>query len=185
MLTDPECYKSNIIPAIAPAIKRIVDEATQAKDDLRKAVEARLDEYRQSFEQNYSFDALEETAIQEFQSLFEQAKFALSGTHAFYQLKTFFDSFTGTNATRLIELVTPKQKTPVVKPENSNTENEGGGTPPPTPPAVVTTPMSRCRATGYSKPAIETEQDVDDYLAALRADLMKEISSGHIVMKQG
>ncbi|MEG1493465.1 MAG: hypothetical protein RR380_04260, partial [Gordonibacter sp.] len=117
--------------------------------------------------------------------LFEQAKLALSGAHAFYQLKTFFDSFTGTNATRLIELVSPRPKTLDAESENGKAVNEGGSTPPLTSPAVVTTPMSHCRATAYSKPAIENEQDVDAYLAALRADLMKEINSGHIVMKQG
>ena len=182
-LADPECYKSNVIPAIASDIKRIADEATKVKANLRKDVEKRLDEYQESFEQNYSFDELEETATQEFQALFEHAKQGLSNTHAFYQLTAFFDNFRNSNAARLIELVTPRPKVPGVDLRTSEEENGGKETPPSTQPAVVTIPMSHCRATAYSKPAIESEQDVDDYLTALRADLMKEIGSGHIVMK--
>jgi hypothetical protein len=70
---------------------------------------------------------------------------------------------------------------PVIKPVPTPTPGNGTTPPPPAPPAPpVAKPIRVVRVADLgAKTYLETEQDVDAYVAKLRAELMAAIAAGH------
>ena len=163
---DPECYKSGLIPQAAKDMAAIKSEADAARSRLREAALEKIADYKAAFEGTYDLEALPADAVNAFESIFEQAETQLGLTDAPYKIRSFADNFKDANAALLLSLVNPKPEPPVTP------------QPPRTPKTI---PVSKLAAKGYGKPAIASEEDADEYLAALKAAIMTVISDGDIV----
>lgn len=178
IVEDPECFKSSGIPQAAKQMEALKKEAESARTKLREAERRKLAEYRASYEGTYDIAALPREAVEEFDGLFSEAEEQLGLIRIPYKIKSFTEDFKRDKAARLLELVSPKPAPPVTPPIDVPTPPDDD-----VPPVHVpkTVPVTSLSAKGYSKPAITTEDDVDKYLAALRASIVAVVSGGDIV----
>lgn len=183
LVNDPECYKSRDIPRAASAVKRVRGAIEQAKEGLRADVAAKLDEYRASFESAADMTALTDEARRDFGAVFAQARERLAAEQAPLRLKSFLDTFKADNAARIVALLNPPA--PETKPMGDEADGSDGATPPEPgrPRAPRTCTLSSIGSGGYDKPTIQSRQDVEDYLSALRAALEAKVDDGIIVMR--
>ena len=174
IVNDPECFKSGGIPQAAKQMEALKKEAEAARASLRGAERRKLAEYRSSYEDTYDMTALPQGAADEFDALFSEAEGQLELVSIPYKIKSFSEDFKRRNAARLLALVNPAPEPPETPPDEPPID---------VPPVYVpkTVPIARLSAKGYGKPAITSEQDADEYLAALKASIVAVLSDGDIV----
>ena len=184
VVADAECYKSREIPRAAGAVKRAKAATEKAKDALRGEVAKELDAYRASYEANYDMEAAGPGARSAFDELFERAEKRLATEQSALRMRAFMGGFKRDNTARIVELLTPAAPAPTTgTAPGSSPQAECGGNPPKPVHAPKTVALSSLAAHGYSKPTIQSRQDVDDYLEALRAELEAEVDAGVIVAR--
>ena len=184
VVADAECYKSREIPRAAGAVKRAKAAIEKAKDALRGEVAKELDAYRASYEANYDMEAAGPGTRSAFDELFERAEKRLAAEQSALRMRAFMDGFKRDNTARIVELLTPAAPAPTTgTAPGSSPQAECGGNPPKPAHAPKTVALSSLAAHGYSKPTIQSRQDVDDYLEALRAELEAEVDAGVIVAR--
>lgn len=183
VVEDPECYKSREIPRAAGAVRRAKEDINRTKESLRSNVAGKLDEYLASFEDAYDMDVVPEGHRRAFYKLFEQAKNRLEAERSSLRIQTFIESFKDANAATLVNLLNPpaievepvgdkaRGSNPDSLPEPSRTQ------------APRTVALSSLGAKTYGKPTIQSRQDIDDYLEALRVELEAQVDDGIIVMR--
>ena len=184
VVADAECYKSREIPRAAGAVKRAKAAIEKAKDTLRGEVAKELDAYRASYEANYDMETVGSEARSAFNELFECAEKRLVAEQSALRMRAFMGGFKRDNTARIVELLTPAAPAPTTgMASGSSPQAECGGSPPKPARAPKTVALSSLAARGYSKPTIQSRQDVDDYLEALRAELEAEVDAGVIVAR--
>ena len=182
VLNDPECYRSTAIPKAGAAIRRGVSEIGQAKKHLRESVISDLNDYRHSFEENYDLASISKDARATFVRIFENAEASIEAEESVYALKAFMDRFKQGNGAKIIALLTPSA-------EQGSAPSPAGGSDPASEPAESapnkpqTVQLRSISAKAYGKPVIETTQDVEAYVSALKDELLAQVSSGRIVMR--
>ena len=182
VLDDPECYRSTAIPKAGAVIRRAVNEIGQAKKHLRESVISDLNDYRRSFEKNYDLASISEDARATFVRIFENAEASIEAEEGVYALKAFMDRFKQGNGANIIALLTPSA-------EQGSAPSPAGGSDPASEPAgsapneLQTVQLRSISAKAYGKPVIETPQDVEAYVSALKDELLAQVSSGRIVMR--
>lgn len=179
VVDDPGCYKSRDIPRAAGLVKRAKAEIEEAKSALRAQVAQKLDEYRRSFEENCDLGAVSQDCASEFASLFDAAAAELGRENSTYRIKSFMDSFKQANGSRIVALLAPAASNLAGKPDEPTSEGEDA----PEKARPKTVSLGRIVAKGYGKPTIQSKQDVEDYIAALRIELERQIDDGNIVMR--
>ena len=170
VVDDPRCYLSGQIPDARKAANRLSQEAQDALGRLREKVASELADTKASFEQAYSADGVSPEALDAFEGIFEAASSRLASETSPAAIRGFVEAFKAQEMGRIISLLTPP---PHVDPD------DGGGETTEPPKRLVL--MSSLRATGYSKPMVEDEADVDAYLAALKAEIMAALERGDII----
>lgn len=184
VVADAECYKSREIPRAAGAVKRAKAAIEKAKDELRGEVAQELDECRASYEASYDMEAAGPGARSAFGELFDRAGKRLAAEQSALRMRAFMGDFKRDNTARIVELLTPAAPAPAAgAAPGSSPRAECGGNPPKPTHAPKTVALSSLAARGYGKPTIQTRQDVDDYLEALRAELEAEVDAGVIVAR--
>ena len=184
VVADAECYKSREIPRAAGAVKRAKAAIEKAKDELRGEVAQELDECRASYEASYDMEAAGPGARSAFGELFDRAGKRLAAEQSALRMRAFMGDFKRDNTARIVELLTPAAPAPAAgSAPGSSPRAECGGNPPKPTHAPKTVALSSLAARGYGKPTIQTRQDVDDYLEALRAELEAEVDAGVIVAR--
>lgn len=111
--------------------------------------------------------------------MFDAAAAELDRENSTYRINSFMDSFKQTNGSRIVALLTPTAPDPANKPEEQTSEGEVA----PEKARPKTVSLGRIVAKGYGKPTIQSKQDVEDYIDALRIELEKQIDDGNIVMR--
>lgn len=174
IVEDPGCFKSGGIPQATKQMEALKKEAGAARASLRGAERRKLAEYRASYEDTYDMTALPQEAADEFDALFSEAEGQLELVSIPYKIKSFSEDFKRRNAARLLALVNPAPEPPETPPDEPPID---------VPPVYVpkTVPVARLSAKGYGKPAITSEKDADEYLAALKASIVAVLSDGDIV----
>lgn len=184
VVADAECYKSREIPRAAGAVKRAKAEIGKAKDALRNVVAKELDAYRALYEASYDMEAAGPGAHSAFGELFERAEKRLAAEQSVLRMRAFMSDFKRDNTARIVELLTPAAPaTTTDTAPGSNPQAECGVNPPKPTHAPKTVALSSLAARGYVKPTIQSRQDVDDYLEALRAELEAKVDAGVIVAR--
>ncbi|HJG30547.1 MAG TPA: BREX system P-loop protein BrxC [Collinsella ihuae] len=183
VIDDPECYKSREIPRIAGIVKRVKTEIEEAKKGLRSKVIVELEDYRKSFKGNYDFNAISQSGCDAFEAIFNRAIEEVDAEQSAYRISAFMESFKRANGSRIVSLLTPSAAEPEAGAEEGAEENQGRGQAPSEASSPVTISISLLGARGYNKPMITDRKDIDDYLAALRAELEEQIDNGNIVMR--
>lgn len=178
IVDDPECYKSRDISRAAGAVRRAKGEIEGKKDALRKQEIADLEGYKESFEGAYDLSSLEPESREEFSGLFDNAVAELESEASTYRIRSFLDKFKSENASKIVSLLTPPASDREEAPQD-----EDKGDSPVARPMPRTVQISSLSARGYGKPTIQSRQDVDDYLAALREELEEQVDNGNIVMR--
>lgn len=185
VVNDRECYKSREISRAAGIVRSAKDEIDRARESLRAGIANEFDEYRASFENACDLDALPEENRRAFAELFERAARMLSAEQSPLRIQTFLESFKRDNAARIVALLNPPAPEPMPEPVVAATHGAGGDSQPASaqPPAPRTCELNSLRIGAYGRPTIKSRQDVDDYLKALRAELVAKVDDGIIVTR--
>lgn len=181
---DPGCYRNGTIPGAYKAMKAVSKRAQEATEELRRQAQEWLSESKASYEQTYKVDELPSDVREEFERIFQNAESELSGLRAPHSIRSFVDMFTDREAGRLLALLNPPTSEPTAseqpdEPASSAGEKVSPAVPPE--PIARTVSVKRLTATGFGKPAIESAQDADEYLAALKAAILDALGRGEKV----
>lgn len=171
---DPECFKSDSIARATKPLKEMRAAMHAAKGELREQAAGELSAYKASYESSYDMGGLPDERRAEFEAVFEQGACELAEAQSTSAIRLFIEDFKGRNVNRLFSLVNPP--VPAVEPPDP-------GAQPPMPPVVEpkrAVPISSI-APGYPKPVITSAKDVDEYLSALRSELMERIGRDEII----
>lgn len=195
VVNDHDCYKSGRIPAAyqeMTSLRKLMGEKVEA---LRERALSDLEAYRTSYEQTYDLGQASEGARDEFYRIFEQGERDLKDLSAPHRIRGFVETFKEANAARLVVLAKPAAPEPAGEPEQAGTQPEGGdatagsGVPAPAedearieqPKPKPAVSVRKLKARGFSKPVIETEEDAESYLGALKQSIMDELADGKTV----
>lgn len=182
VLEDSECYRSSAIPKASATVRRAADEIDHAKKSLRESVIDQLNDYRRSFEESYDLASISGEAQAAFARLFDNAEAGIKAEDSVYTLKAFMEIFKQSNGASIITLLTPATK----QDSDSSPASETGPSPDSagsTPGKLQTVHLKNIAAKAYGKPVIETPQDVDAYVSALKDELLAQVSGGKIIMR--
>ncbi len=185
VIGDPECYKSSDIARASGMIRRVKGDMEGARARLVEGVSAELDAYRASFEESSDLSLVPQANIDDFNRLFEDGKGRLGAERTALHIRSFMDGFKRDNAARIVALLTPPAPEPAPEPAAGATDAGEAAAPPatPRPQRVRTEALAGLSVRGYAKPTIGTREDVDAYLAALRAELEAKVDDGIIVTR--
>ena len=181
VVDDPECYKSGKIPSAYKQMAALRAEIEERLGALKEESRAELGGYRQSFETMNGYSRMDEDARRGFDAVFDRALSELDELVDPYRIKQFAGSFKVKEAAVLLALLQSGQG------QVSPAVGEDGGekTPSPTPsnpPKRRAVPVASLKATGYTKPVIQTREDVEAYIAALREEMQRAIENGDTVI---
>lgn len=181
---DPGCYRNGTIPGAYKAMNAVSKRAQEATDELRRQAQERLADSKASYEQTYKVDELPEHVREEFETIFQNAGSELSELKAPHSIRSFVDMFTDREAGRLIALLNPPAPEPQAKPDEPK-GSSGEDIPPevvvPPSPVARTVSVKKLTTAGFGKPVIESAQDADEYLAALKAAILDALGKGEKV----
>ena len=154
-----------------------------AREGLIAGAAEDLDAYRASYEGSCDLSRVPQANIDAFGRLFEDGKRRLGAERTALRIRSFMDGFKRDNASRIIDLLTPP--TPEANPAGGQAAAGDDGETPvtPRPPQTRTAALAGLSVRGYGKPTIRTREDVDAYLAALRAELEAKVDDGIIVTR--
>ena len=189
---DPFCYKSGQIPRASKEMEELTIAANNKRAELRALVKTTLDEYRAMYEQTYDLTALPQDKRDAFNAIFSSADSELAAEKTPHKIHTFFDRFKNNNAAILLALVQPEppkppesSKPPVILPESPVDDGDPDyqtPKPPVTPPPYISKTVSVSTIkSGYGKPSITTEEDVNQYLNGLKKAMINVLSNGDII----
>ena len=199
VVNDPSCYKSGRIPAAYQEMVALRKQIEERTGSLRDKALADLKAYRSSYEQTYDLEEASDEARSEFNDIFARGEEALEGLSAPHRIRGFVDLFKEENAARLVQLAKPAEPEPPAPEESEDTdaaepEDEGregnaaypaapepAPKPKPKPKPKPAVSVRRLKASGFSKPVIETEADADSYLEALKGSIMGALEEGKTV----
>ena len=183
VIEDPECYKSGDIARASSMIRRVKAAMDSAREGLIAGAAEDLDAYRASYEGSCDLSRVPQANIDAFGRLFEDGKRRLGAERTALRIRSFMDGFKRDNASRIIDLLTPP--TPEANPAGGQAAAGDDGETPvtPRPPQTRTAALAGLSVRGYGKPTIRTREDVDAYLAALRAELEAKVDDGIIVTR--
>lgn len=179
LVDNPNCYSSREIPRASAVIKRAQDEIKACKDSLKRQAQAELNDYKESFE-NYKADVLQGDIKTKFDKVFANAEEQLGSENALYRIRDFVGTFKREHTEEILSLLTP---------QTGNSAEEGFSG---TSSSDVTDQMAPIVTAGlsvvlssvpYDKPTIETKEDIELYLSALKTKLEAELAAGHIVTR--
>lgn len=190
VVNDPNCYRSGKIPAAyqeMTGLRKLMDEKVTA---MRAHALADLAAYRSSYEQTYDLSQVSEEARDEFRRIFEKGESDLENLSVPHRIRGFVEAFKEENAARLVELAKPAEEpgqavaqagagAAVAAPESPATSVDAQVKEPPKPKPAVS--VRRLKARGFSKPVIETEEDAQSYLLALKSSIMDALADGKTI----
>ena len=185
-LTDLESIRANPVPYAQvnriEALLAAVEKANEALAGTRRekallSIDGKIQEATQALDQAQAEPSLRNAVLQPLQSLKAQLAALVSIPRIL---------FLQTRAGELLDEAMDKIAAatianPVIRPVPTPTPGDGTNPPPPAPPAPpVVKPIRVVRVADLGgKTYLETEQDVDAYVAKLRAQLMLAIAAGH------
>ncbi|MEG2533417.1 MAG: hypothetical protein RSB04_10450, partial [Gordonibacter sp.] len=184
VVEDPECYRSAGIPRAAGVIRQAEAEIDDAKSTLRKSMKKQLEDYQKSFESSYDLTFVPECQKAKFADLFEKTTRSIDGESLVFRLKSFLTNFKEQYGSEIVTLLMP--------PASAEHHNGGGcdsgaeteePQDPQSPRSRPTVQLRALDASTYGKPTIESQEDVDLYIAALRGELSKQVAAGNVIMR--
>lgn len=171
---DPDCYRKGDLARGRATLKAARQTAESAIESLRERQRSSLDDYLASFRETYDLGSIAPEARAEFDAIFKAAYDRLETLHEVRdatELRGFVNGFKAARASQLDALATT-----VRVPEPAGDDEVVP--PKPMPPKPKPTVQIRSiKARGYSKPMIKTPSDVDEYVAALRKEMLEAIAS--------
>lgn len=184
LMNDEDCYKSGNIPAANTKLRAIKQEMDDKKRGLRKVAEANLADYKQSYVTGGYLDGVDDEARERFEGIFEQGCAELEGVQTAHQLESFMTDFKKKHGSEIIDAL----KSPELEPEVEGKAVEESvstaqSAPKPASAPVKPVQLSTFKAEGYAKPTIRTEDEVEEYLDALRGELLSEVRAGRVIIK--
>lgn len=185
-LADLEAIRANPMPyaqvnrieALLSAVEKVNEAlAGTRREKALLSIDDKIQEATQALEQAQAEPSLRNAVLQPLQSLKTQLAALVSIPRIL-----FLQGRAGELLDEAMDKIAAatKAKT-VIKPVPTPTPGDGATPPPPTPPAPpAAKPIRVVRVADLgAKTYLETEQDVDAYVAKLRAELMVAIAAGH------
>jgi hypothetical protein len=185
-LADLESIRANPMPyaqvnrieVLLSAVEK-VNEALAAtrREKALLSIDGKIQEATQALDQAQADSSLRNAVLQPLQSLKAQLAALVSIPRIL-----FLQGRAGELLDEAMDKIAAATKAkPVIKPVPTPTQGDGSTPPPPAPPATpAAKPIRVVRVADLgAKTYLETEQDVDAYVAKLRAELMAAIAAGH------
>lgn len=183
ILDDPKCYRSNRMQQLKGLIDTLQAEITTAMQQATQQAQAKLEKLQTRLQSMDEYQALptprQEELDQPFQELTQYVGQETQIAVINDRLRKFEEDGYIVLLARVAALhqqgQTPESTSPD---ENNNASPEDK----PQQPATVSEPRfvpARSLRPDYSKAWLATENDIDDYLNALRKALLEEIQQGH------
>lgn len=181
-LADLEAIRANPIPyaqvnrieALMSTVEKVNESLASARrEKALLSIDGKIQEATQALDQAQADPSLRNAVLQPLQSL----KTQLAGLVSIPRI-LFLQGRAGELLDEVMDKIAAAQTKASTKPAPSLTP---GGTPTPPPPApTAPKPIRVVRVADLgAKTYLETEQDVDAYVAKLRAELMAAIAAGH------
>lgn len=182
-LADLEAIRANPMPyaqvnrieALLSAVEKVNEAlAGTRREKALLSIDGKIQEATQVLDQAQAEPSLRNAVLQPLQSLKAQLAALVSIPRIL-----FLQGRAGELLDEAMDKIAAatKAKT-VIKPAPTPTPGDGATPPPPAPPAAKPIRVVRVADLG-AKTYLETEQDVDAYVAKLRAELMAAIAAGH------
>jgi hypothetical protein len=187
LLADPKPWQGNRLTQTKPQLDALQQAIDQQVATVRGVAADELSQLSQRLKGVAGYVQLKPEQKDELENPFTQAHAALQRQHRIAMLRDQVRVFEDQKYPQLLDRLT-RMLQPVVVPTPgpSSTPEDGGGLPPNTPNPPDTAresqliPRNAIRVT-FPRPWLATEADVDEYLAQLRAALMREIESSNRV----
>jgi hypothetical protein len=185
-LADLEAIRANPMPyaqvnrieALLSAVEKVNEAlAGTRREKALLSIDAKIQEATQGLDQAQADPSLRNAVLQPLQSLKAQLAALVSIPRIL-----FLQGRAGELLDEAMDKIAAAAKAkPVIKPVPTPTPGDGTTPPPPAPPAPpAAKPIRVVRVADLgAKTYLETEQDVDAYVAKLRAELMAAITAGH------
>jgi hypothetical protein len=177
---NPRPYTQvNRIEALLSAVEKVNETLAGARrEKALLSVDAKIQEATQALNQAQAEPGVRNTVLRPLQEVKTQLAALVSIPRIMYLQQRAGELLDDAMDKIAAEAATAAKAKASVKPLPLSTS---GGTPPPPPPVVPAAKPIRVVRTADlgTKTYLETEQDVDTYVAKLRAELMAAIASGH------
>lgn len=181
-LADLEAIRANPMPyaqvnrieALLSAVEKVNESLASARrEKALLSIDGKIQEATQALDQAQADPSLRNAVLQPLQSL----KTQLAGLVSIPRI-LFLQGRAGELLDEVMDKIAAAQTKASIKPAPSPTPGGTPTPPPPAPPAPKPIRVVRVADLG-AKTYLETEQDVDAYVAKLRAELMAAIAAGH------
>lgn len=181
-LADLEAIRANPMPyaqvnrieALLSAVEKVNESLASARrEKALLSIDGKIQEATQALDQAQADPSLRNAVLQPLQSL----KTQLAGLVSIPRI-LFLQGRAGELLDEVMDKIAAAQTKASIKPAPSPTPGGTPTPPPPAPPAAKPIRVVRVADLG-AKTYLETEQDVDAYVAKLRAELMTAIAAGH------
>lgn len=174
---NPRPYSQvNRIEALLSAVEKVNEAlASERRERALLSIDAKINEATQTLDAAQAEAALRNVALRPLQEL----KAQLTGLLSIPRIM-FLQQRAGDLLDEAMDKISAAVKARVVVKPVPPPVPGGSPTPPPPPAPPAPKPIRVVRTTDLNaKTYLETEQDVDDYVAKLRAELMAAIAAGH------
>lgn len=181
-LADLEAIRANPMPyaqvnrieALLSAVEKVNESLASARrEKALMSIDGKIQEATQALDQAQADPSLRNAVLQPLQSL----KTQLAGLVSIPRI-LFLQGRAGELLDEVMDKIAATQAKASTKPAPSPAPGGTPTPPPPAPPAAKAIRVVRVADLG-AKTYLETEQDVDAYVAKLRAELMAAIAAGH------
>lgn len=181
-LADLEAIRANPMPyaqvnrieALLSAVEKVNESLASARrEKALLSIDGKIQEATQALDQTQADPSLRNAVLQPLQSL----KTQLAGLVSIPRI-LFLQGRAGELLDEVMDKIAAAQTKASTKPAPSPAPGGTPTPPPPAPPAPKPIRVVRVADLG-AKTYLETEQDVDAYVAKLRAELMAAIAAGH------
>jgi len=168
ILIDEGCFKGNKMQeakALSHELRLLVDQGLM---DARETATARLNSLQADMQQLSDYQSADLTRQTTADHAFEVAIEEIHNQRIIALIQVTVDRFTSDQYPSILGALVPPKV-------DSGSGGNGGGDTPPTPPQFVS---AKTVSVAASKSVLDTEEDVDSYIRALREALVQQIKDG-------